>query len=237
VPLTDWLGPDEPWPKHPRPEAEKALAEARGRGWWIKETRGHTFATIVCHSPSDGTRLDERNICRFHVYSTSGDSGQTAKNIRRAVTGCRHGTDEPDLTAASPARRLDQALVLVDRASELLAAAETLARDPARRSQVDELLVEADRRIDQAHGLLYEAIELDREREASYDAAQRTLDQYDLAASPDPIDELVTSADDVLGTAQQLLRGTGQLAGARTARRRLVELREKAKRVRSITFR
>lgn len=93
-----YLDPTEPWPAHSRPEAQKALKEAAGAGWYFTKLSNHAFGRIKC---SVTTGADS---CSLIVYSTSGpvDGSATAKNIRQALRKCHHhrepeAGDEPDL--------------------------------------------------------------------------------------------------------------------------------------------
>ncbi|MDE0179113.1 MAG: hypothetical protein OXP36_11005 [Gammaproteobacteria bacterium] len=71
--------------RHPRKEVEKALADAESAGWTVISTSaGHRWGYMLCSEAS-------RSGCRVSIWSTPKNSGNHAKQLRRALHRCQHG--------------------------------------------------------------------------------------------------------------------------------------------------
>lgn len=101
------LGPDGPWPRHPKAWWHETLDLARERGWSLRVVDGHSWGKIFCPRG-----------CKIAVFS-SGRGGETAaRSARRKIERCVHGAVSP---LARAIRSLDAAQRLTDAAAELLA--------------------------------------------------------------------------------------------------------------------
>lgn len=154
-----WLGPNEPWDAHPRPEAQKALQDVRDLGWSFRPASGHAFGTIKCpyaHHPDGG--------CRLRIASTSGplDGSVTGNEIRGAVRRCdRLGDTDP--AKANAKLRVD--LRQVD---GVLEGAEKLRDSESLQKEADEVMAEAANGDTAAQEIaLDEAIELEEEAQVA----------------------------------------------------------------------
>lgn len=154
-----WLGPDELWDTHPRPEAQKALREVRDLGWSFRPASGHAFGTIKCPYPhhADGG-------CTLSVLQSSGplDGSVTAQQMRGAMRRCaRLGETDP----AVANRKLVVDLRQVD---EVLQAAERLRDSESLQKEAEEVLAEAeDGNTASQEGALSEAVDLEGKAQAA----------------------------------------------------------------------
>ncbi len=173
-----YRGKDESWPQHSRPEARRALEEARQAGWWFRPSSGHTFGRLRCLHPEQ--HLDAE-ACVVPIYSTSGseDGSETARVVRDAVRKCaheRHPPPEPDLDPEGAAHLatgtlsqvealaeageglLDKAVALSEAGAVLEAALGELAVDSnAAIESSDEKLAALERKAFEADGRAYAA--------------------------------------------------------------------------------
>lgn len=129
-----WIGSDDPWPLHPRPEAQKALKRARSAGWLLKPSKnGHSFGWLGC-----GHIGESISECRKSISCTSGaaDGSTTARVIDDVMRKCPHVSDTSD--AERKAEKTPSADVLLGRIAGLLRAAELLIeRDAAQQRALD----------------------------------------------------------------------------------------------------
>ena len=72
-------------PRHPDKDIEAAVCYAEGRGWEYVRPGAHAWG--ILHCPERG-----RDGHRFSVYSTPRIPGAHARDLRRAVDRCGHGT-------------------------------------------------------------------------------------------------------------------------------------------------
>lgn len=164
--VSAWLGSDSEWPIHSRPEAQRALAAARVRGFQFRGSNGHTFGRLRC--PGGG--------CVMSVYSTSGasDGSQTAVEIQRFVRRCPHLAPSDDAALVVVA----DAHVIGERTNHLLDSAEHL--------------IEADRRAAEAEELM-SAAESDEEAEAALEAHDQSRREQQMALVSYAVDNEVGS--------------------------------------------
>lgn len=146
--MSDWYGPDDPWPAHPKPWFRDALAEARDAGWYLRQSSAHSFGVTACET--EGT---ER--CIFPVYSTGKAGESAARELIKKVHQCPHRT-----RGAAPRGReghLRRAAHLLGQAERLLDAAERLLLRDELSQHAATLLADAVGRAYEAEGLLSEA--------------------------------------------------------------------------------
>lgn len=232
--MPDWLGPSDEWPTHPDADARKALAEARRSGWWFKPTgrSGHVFGTLTCTAPA-GARLGVGN-CAHRVYSTAGNSGETAKVVRQWLNQCPHEPltdgDRPGPQRAGQGR-IDTAHARMNSAAGLLDAAHRLREDTARRHRAGELVEEADSAAEEAEEILFsEAVVEESRADDARAEARRLAEPSGLGHDPWPPEDveerLVNPARDYVAAADELVGDqVDDLATA--ARRRLGALRQR----------
>jgi hypothetical protein len=154
-----WLGPNELWDIHPRPEAQRALQDVRDLGWSFRPASDHAFGTIKCpyaHHNDGG--------CTLSVLRTSGplDGSVTANEIRRAVRRCdRLGDTDP--AKANAKLRVD--LRQVD---GVLEGAEKLRDSESLQQEAYEVLAEAANGSTAAQEIaLDEAVELEEKAQVA----------------------------------------------------------------------
>lgn len=148
-----WLGPDEEWPTHSRPDAQRALQEVREAGWSLRPA-GHTFGKVSC--PYEG-----HSQCEFTVFSTpKGDQSgsETAIRLRRKLRKCEALLVEENeqRTAASVAEALNEV-------ADLVGIAETLRQSEVLHDERDRVASDAEDEPDPivADDLLDDAIEIE----------------------------------------------------------------------------
>lgn len=154
-----WLGPDDPWTTHPRPEAQRALREVRDLGWSFRPASGHAFGTIKCpypHHPNGG--------CSLSILTSSGplDGSVTANEIRRAERRCsRLGDTDPALANA-------KLVVDLRQVDERLRGAERLRDYESLKVHAEEVLAAAEDGDEASQeGALNEAVDLEDEAQAA----------------------------------------------------------------------
>lgn len=178
-----WLGPDEPWDTHPRPEAQRALQDVRDLGWSFRPASGHGFGTIKCpyaHHPDGG--------CRLPIASTSGplDGSVTANEIRRAVRRC-HRLGDTD-----PAKANAKLVTDLRQVDEVLQAAEKLKDSESLQQKADEVLAEASNgNTTSQDAAINEAIDLEDKAQAANTTALIAASRFGLE-DPWPPDEGAT---------------------------------------------
>jgi len=70
--------------RHPKQEVEEALAAARTAGWSVERTvSGHRWGVMRCSEHS-------RDGCQVSIWSTPGNAGNHANQLRRALERCPH---------------------------------------------------------------------------------------------------------------------------------------------------
>ncbi len=74
-------------PRHPHKEIEAAVAYAESLGWRFVKGRGHTWGSLYC-------TLASREGCKVRVYPTPRNPEGHARQIRREVGDCPHGSDD-----------------------------------------------------------------------------------------------------------------------------------------------
>jgi hypothetical protein len=232
--VPDWISPDQQWPVHPDPDARKALDAARRAAWWFKPSArsGHIFGTLTCTQPV-GDRLGDGN-CAHRVFSTAGDSGETAKVIRRWLDQCTHRFEADSRERASTpehAGRIDAAHQHMDDAEGLLDAADRLANAAGHHAHMDELFNAAESNAREAESLPEEAVAEDDLATAAFDEARQSAYRTGLAHDPWPPPEgpearLVGPARDFVDAAGGLLAGQPGAAAAE-ARHRLEALQHR----------
>ena len=213
------------------------MDRARRAGWWFKPSgsSGHIFGTLTCTQLSGDRRLGDGN-CAHRVYSTAGDSAETAKIIDGWLRTCPHGTeDRGEHQASLPAKdqgRIDKAQSYMDVAEKLLDAADRLASGERSRERADELLEEAARATDAAQRELFdEAVVVDGSASAAAGDARELAADTGLDHEPWPPPEgsgerLVSPAGEYLDEASGLLQGShGQ--EAQSAGERLSSLQDR----------
>jgi len=209
-----YLGPDEQWPKHPRPMPRAALERARQAGWWFEEVSGHGFGRIRCRPPHlDDGRTD---ACKVPIWSSSGsdDGSTTARAIDDQVRKCPHQSElprtppDPEASARLASGRLAQA-------SALILAAEALIQEADARKDSETLLNEAISRLDRGEAETAEELErrageleevATAEQRRAYTAALRA-DAYDPWPPADGARELATEAKAALDEAEEMIEG------------------------------
>jgi hypothetical protein len=205
-----WLGPDEPWDTHPRPEAQRALQDVRDLGWSFRPASGHAFGTIKCPYPhhNDGG-------CTLSVLRTSGplDGSVTANEIRRAVRRC-HRLGDTD-----PAKANAKLVIDLRQVDEVLQAAEKLRDSEYLQQKADEVLAEAANGTTASQEIaLDEAVELEDKAQAANTEALIAASRFGLE-DPWPPDqgaaELALAARERLN---EILKGfSGEIDGTSEA--------------------
>lgn len=76
-------------PRHPKPEAERAVQYAEKLGWVVKMASGHAWGRLYCPFSS-------REGCIISVWSTPRNPVNHARHLRSAVDRCPHGGEHPD---------------------------------------------------------------------------------------------------------------------------------------------
>ncbi len=69
-------------PRHPKKEVEAAIAYAESLGFRVRFPWGH-WGALLCQGD-----------CMIAVFSTPRNAGNHARQIRRAVDGCPHRTEQ-----------------------------------------------------------------------------------------------------------------------------------------------
>jgi len=79
--------------RHPKKDVEQALADATEAGWTVVATAsGHRWGVLRCGEAS-------RARCQVSIWSTPRNSGNHARQIRRALERCPHEwSSEENLT-------------------------------------------------------------------------------------------------------------------------------------------
>lgn len=70
-------------PRHPNKEIEAAVTYAENKGWSVKMSTGHPWATLWCREHSTAG-------CHFSVSSTPANPSAHARQIKRRVDSCPH---------------------------------------------------------------------------------------------------------------------------------------------------
>ncbi|MCC5952047.1 MAG: hypothetical protein JJU45_08115 [Acidimicrobiia bacterium] len=177
--MAEYLGPDEPWPKHSRPEAREALDEASDAGWSFRKSAGHAFGRITC--PAKGSP----DACIVVVFSTSGpaDGSETAKAIRRGLRKCRHAP-KSELADAADEERLSDATI-IRRVEQLLRVANGLAERNRAMAARDEALDRADEfAFDEADRRIVDA---DNTAQTAWDDLGRSIEPWPPAVATDEL--------------------------------------------------
>lgn len=213
-----WLSPTDPWDRHSRPLAQRALRDARATGWWLKKSAGRAKAwgVITCGDPA----LPSRERCSASVLSTSGpaDGSATAKAIDAIVRQCPHQRRPSDDAIAKAGKCLELAekcLVVVD---ALLVA-------DGHRDLLEDYLNQSIEESDRADRLLAlaleEELEVDRaEEEAATAAAALGVVGSDRGQLLDKTRALVSEASSLVEGHQD--------REARILRARCTEVRDRA---------
>lgn len=133
-----WYGADDRWPRHTDSAFRGALDKARRAGWLFRESTGHGFGRVYCRPPSDG------EYCMVTVYSTGRGRENVARDLAKRVDHCRH-LSLADSAALGGAERY------LDRAEQLIAAAEGLLAKAAMEDRLTEALARAEELLDSAN--------------------------------------------------------------------------------------
>jgi len=72
-------------PEHPNKHIREAIKYAEQHGWRFTLSQGHNFGLLWCAEAS-------RDGCRQPVYSTPRNPERHARDIRRSVETCPHGS-------------------------------------------------------------------------------------------------------------------------------------------------
>lgn len=139
-----WLGPEDSWPRHGRPLARVAIAEAKRLGWSLRP--GGHFGRLRCPA----------RVCAVSLFSSSGpeDGSETARAVYRVLHPCPHGVPPSGEVTDAPAaesdarRRLAQLTRIADAADAL--ATQALEDLRARRLLERALLEDSDAHLDDA---------------------------------------------------------------------------------------
>lgn len=245
--MSEYLGPEETWPPHPRPEARAALAKAREAGWWFKPATGHTFGRLRCRRPAEDDPNSPSH--KVPIFSSSGtaDGSATARKILDALRACDHhaaaggepaaiglGVD-PGMALWQVNDKLRVVVGLLVAAEGLVASDDSLGRaEDTETMALDLLDGDPDASIDRL-----DAERMDFERQAreevqrAYSAAAR-VGANDPWPPPERGRTLLRSAQTALAEAAQLLSSA---AGAGDTARLTVELDRVTGRVRRLEAR
>lgn len=71
---------------HPKAEVEDALRHAEAQGWRVVPGGSHAWGRMCCPNPTDVCRCAE--YCITSIWSTPRNSGNHARQLRRAVDNC-----------------------------------------------------------------------------------------------------------------------------------------------------
>lgn len=185
--MGEWVGGDEPWSVHDRPEAQKALLEARAKGWQFRKLSSGGFGNLICRPLEEGEEAGPPNTCFVPVYSTAGDKSgaETAKIIRRNTRRkCRHRSEQSVVADGQhdPVQTADGCL---DKATRLLDAAKTLLARGDREAEILELIAESEVWAAEAEAALEDKIsELDDELQRDLADARQLASESAVAADP-----------------------------------------------------
>lgn len=70
--------------RHPRGEIEDVLRYAEEQGWEVRPTTsGHRWGVVLC-------REHTREGCQVSIWSTPRNTGNHARDLRRAMDRCPH---------------------------------------------------------------------------------------------------------------------------------------------------
>lgn len=192
--VSEWLGPDESWDAHPRPEAQKAMLEARAAGWFLRPHRGSsakTFGRIACRRVDGGARPAQQH--GLSVYKTSGppDGSQTAASIRAALRSCTCAADAAqDSPTAKPVEvdggRELAALRAITAAERLVGALLLLLAGRHSRKRAEELLDLAGAAVDDVERWFDDAVRREEQADRRDSEARELADALGLGHVPWP---------------------------------------------------
>lgn len=161
-----WLGPQDVWPAHSRPLAQRALKKLRAAGWFLKKANAGAkgWGVVTCADP---TLYGLEVRCSTYVLSTSGpaDGSETAKALDALREKCTHdhpvpGTTSPGSSGGSgDAEALDEAAALIERAEHAVTSAERLKAHGSHQDLVEDFFAQAEADVADAERLLELAVE------------------------------------------------------------------------------
>lgn len=76
-------------PRHKNKHIEAAVRYAESLGWTFKKCKGHAWGSLYCPGAT-------RQSCLIYIYSTPRVPENHARQIRREIDLCPHGTQEHD---------------------------------------------------------------------------------------------------------------------------------------------
>lgn len=74
--------------RHPKPEIEAALRHAEASGWIVRQGGSHAWGRMLCPYNDEACRCGE--FCITSIWSTPGNPGNHARQLRRVVDRCLH---------------------------------------------------------------------------------------------------------------------------------------------------
>lgn len=218
-----WSGPDEAWPTHPRPLANRALKRARRAGWFLRKSSGkaHVWGLITCGDP--GLAPEQR--CTTSVMSTAGpaDGSATARVIEDLVGKCPHKRADP-----APDLR-EQARELAESAAKCLQAAQSLFEAGQHRDLVEDYLRQALDDATEADQLVERAVREESAANEADAAAEAAASDTGLTVNSGTRN-LAIAARTRAAKAKQLVSGDSDRE-ARKLRSRCDEIRHQAQRL------
>lgn len=173
-----WLGPQDVWPAHSRPLAQRALKKLRADGWCLKKAKGgaKVWGTVTCADP---TLYGPEIRCTTFVSSTSGpaDGSATAKALETLHQKCTHDHPVLGVTTARSANpgdsdALDEAAALIERAEHAVTAAERLRLHGSHQQLMEDFFARAESDVAEAERLLESAVDHEKSAAVELGAAQ-----------------------------------------------------------------
>ncbi|MGI8875136.1 MAG: hypothetical protein ACR2KP_12575 [Egibacteraceae bacterium] len=245
--MSEWLGPEESWDVHPRPEAQKAMLEVRAAGWLFRPHRGSsakTFGRIACRRLEGGAR--PAKLHALSVYKTSGppDGSQTATSIRAALRSCTCAADAVEDAPTVGPVEVDEgrglaALRAITAAERLVGSLLLLLAGRHSRKRGEELLELAGAALGEAEQRLDDAVRGEQQAERRETEAHELADSLGLGQAPWPPRDgelepwLLTPAGGYLDEAETVLGAAAETSSAgmrlAAARIRLAEAKSALK--------
>ena len=205
--------PSDRWPAHSKAYWRAALKHARRNGWYLNVYSDHAFGQVRCNSD-----LQSQNACTYKVFSSGKGGESAAKECQKKVDNCPHRTQATEPEGAD--ERLARAADHLTRARRLLDAAERCVELERQQYIVDELLENAEAKLEQYEQLMDQAIEAEEQAELAAQTVRQSLVKAGEAGLPSE----VTAISEVAGSHVVQAEGELQRVGNHPEKLRLTQL-------------